>query len=74
MPCSIQREYFKAQEKAGKLLLKPPTPEKPKRSLKEKHGLPAHLEPILQNPENAMSLTMSRQLWGSAVPGAAMHQ
>ena len=67
--CSIQREYFKEQEKAGKLAMKPPTPPKAKLSLKDKYGLPAHLEPILKDPESAMALTFSRQLWGNAVPG-----
>lgn len=65
----MQRAFFQQQEKSGKLKLRAPTPPKPKQTLKEKYGVPAHLDPILNDPEEAMSLTFSRQLWANAVPG-----
>ena len=68
-PCSIQRAFFQHQEKIGKLKVRAPTPPKPQQTLKEKYGVPAHLDPILKNPEDAMSLTFSKQLWENAVPG-----
>ena len=49
--------------------MRAPTPPKPQQTLKEKYGVPAHLDPILKNPEDAMSLTFSKQLWENAVPG-----
>jgi hypothetical protein len=57
------------QEKLGKLKLRAPTPPKPKQTLREKYGVPEHLDPILHDAEEAMSLTFSRQLWANAVPG-----
>jgi hypothetical protein len=67
--CSIQRAYFEQQEKLGKIKMRAPTPRTPKLSLKEKYGVPEHLDPIMKEPEQAMALTLSRQLWGNAVPG-----
>lgn len=67
--CRLQRQYFREQEKLGKIQLRPPTPEKAKKSLQEKYGVPSHLEPMQQCPETAIALTFSRQLWGNAVPG-----
>lgn len=71
-PCSIQRAYFQHQEKIGKLKLRAPTPPKPELTLKEKYGVPAHLDPILNHPEDAMSLAFSTQLWENAVPGSLL--
>jgi hypothetical protein len=65
----LQRQFFAEQVRAGKLEVKPPTPAKPKLSLKERFGLPAYLQPITDDLEAAMALTFSRQLWGNAVPG-----
>lgn len=70
--CSIQRAFFQHQEKMGKLQLRAPTPPKPKQTLKEKYGVSDHLDPILKNPEEAMSLTFSKQLWANAVPGLSL--
>ena len=69
MICRLQRQYFQEQEAAGRLQVRPPTPPEPKKSLQEKHGLPAHLPALLADAETAMSLNFSRQLWGNAVPG-----
>jgi hypothetical protein len=50
--------------------VRPPTPARKKKSLKEQFGLPGHLATILHDPEVAMALTFSRQLWANTVPGA----
>eukprot|EP00892_Ulva_mutabilis_P005848 jgi/Ulvmu1/3635/UM017_0047.1 len=65
----LQRQYFREQERLGKIQLRPPTPAKAKQSLQEKYGLPEHLAPMRKDPETAIALTFSRQLWGNAVPG-----
>jgi hypothetical protein len=69
LPCSIQRAFFQQQEKLGKLKLRAPTPPKPKLTLKERYGIPEHLDRMLKDPEEAMSLTFSKQLWENTVPG-----
>jgi hypothetical protein len=66
----LQRQYFQEQERLGKLTIKPPPSPAPMVSLREKHGLPPHLQGVLSDAEAAMVLNFSRQLWGNAVPGA----
>lgn len=67
--CRLQRQYLEEQERAGRLHAKPPTPKAPPRSLQEQHGLPPHLAGLLSDPESAMAINFSRQLWGNAAPG-----
>lgn len=69
LSCSLQRQFLSEQERTGALCVKPPTPPRKKASLKETHGLPSHLARIQSDPEAAMALTFSRQLWANAVPG-----
>lgn len=70
--CRLQRQYLEEQERAGRLRAKPPTPKEAPPSLKEQHGLPPHLPAALADTESALAINFSRQLWGNAVPGAAL--
>ena len=72
--CRLQRQYLEEQERAGRLRAKPPMPKAAPPSLKEQHGLPPHLPAMLADAESALAINFSRQLWGNAVPGAALRQ
>ncbi|KAG2451365.1 hypothetical protein HYH02_003968 [Chlamydomonas schloesseri] len=65
---NLQRKYFQEQEAAGRILPKAPTPPEPAKSLLETVGLPSHVQTIRQDPEQALSLSISKHMW-TANPG-----
>mmetsp|Transcript_34169 Transcript_34169/g.61620 ORF Transcript_34169/g.61620 Transcript_34169/m.61620 type:complete len:157 (-) Transcript_34169:369-839(-) len=68
----IQRDYLFKQEALGKIIPKPPTPPKKGKDLLETYGVPKHIQTIKEDPEQAISLTMSRNMWTSN-PGYIVH-
>ncbi|GLC44080.1 hypothetical protein PLESTB_000931500 [Pleodorina starrii] len=64
----IQRKYFQEQEAAGRIVPKPPTPPPERKSLLETVGIPEHVKTIKQDPEQALSLSISKHTW-KANPG-----
>lgn len=61
----LQRQYFKEQEAAGRIVPKAPTPPPPKKTLAETVGIPEHLGTLRQDPEQSMHLSISKNMWTS---------
>ncbi|KXZ41550.1 hypothetical protein GPECTOR_400g231 [Gonium pectorale] len=64
----IQRKYFADQEAAGRIVPKPPSPPPVHKTLLETVGIPDHVKTIKSDPEQAMSLNISKHTW-KANPG-----
>lgn len=61
----IQRQYFKEQEAAGRIIPVPPTPPQVHKSLLETQGVPEYVTTLYQDPEQRMASTISKNIWKS---------
>lgn len=64
----IQRNYFREQEAAGRIVPKAPPPAVQHKTLLQTVGVPEHIQTLRQDPEQAMSMSISKNMW-TANPG-----
>eukprot|EP00195_Chlamydomonas_chlamydogama_P006944 CAMPEP_0202890078 /NCGR_PEP_ID=MMETSP1392-20130828/594_1 /ASSEMBLY_ACC=CAM_ASM_000868 /TAXON_ID=225041 /ORGANISM="Chlamydomonas chlamydogama, Strain SAG 11-48b" /LENGTH=146 /DNA_ID=CAMNT_0049573569 /DNA_START=207 /DNA_END=650 /DNA_ORIENTATION=+ len=61
----LQRQYFQQQAAAGTIREKPPTPKTMGKSALDTVGVPEHIQTLRTDPEQSLSLTISKNMWTS---------